>query len=69
MIRYYSSGGAKDPYFRYKVGVAAITEEMMSWCDNCPSNDFFERYYVNSLRSEFSFEAEEHAIMFRLRWS
>ena len=69
MKAYYSWGGKSDPEFRYKVKVDRATAEMIKWCDDYPLNRNFERYYIIWNDFTFTFEVEEPAIMFALRWS
>lgn len=81
MQRYFSSGGLRNPDFRYKIKVTSVQTDHMaaiSWCDNYPTKSpdgYFERYYVDwgdgSSESKFvifQFEQEEPAIMFALKF-
>jgi len=77
MNKYFSSGGASNPDFKYKVKVGKVTSDMMEWCDAYPveGEGYFQRYYIKWVQSSdsgyypeatFQFEISEAAVLFKL---
>lgn len=75
MELYFSSGGAQNPRFRYKVWVKGPSAEAYQWLQEYPGVDCFDRFYINWTTTradgtrEIQFEREEPAIMFALKFT
>ena len=74
-MKKFEVGGGGRPDFRYKISVAWVTNEMYKWCENQPGNEHFDRWYVEygathgKYYDMVTFEREQPAIWFALRWS
>ena len=68
---YHTDGGSQNPYFRYRIPVKNVINEMFLWCDEYKH---YSRYHciwkdVSGGVSNFiQFEHEEPAIMFALKF-
>lgn len=74
-MKYFERGGGADPYFRHRIKVSKVTDDMCTWCNSYPLNGDCERWHIEwSIlnRCDYDvvqFESEKAAYMFTIAYS
>jgi len=75
-MKFFYRGPGADPYFRHRVKVTVVTEDMFQWCNAYPLDGDFERWHVewHATRKDrtydvVQFESEKAAYMFKIAYS
>ena len=74
-MKYFERGGGADPYFRHRIKVSKVTEDMYDWCNRYPLDGDCERWHIEwgiVTSQEYDvvqIESEKAAYMFKIAYS
>lgn len=74
-MKYFHPGPGAPPYFRNRIKVSKVTENMYEWCEAYPLNSDFERWHIEwgvVTSREYDvvqIESEKAAYMFTIAFS
>ena len=75
-MKYFHSGPGAPPYFRHRIKVLKVTNDMYEWCEAYPLNGDCERWHIewkgtHTTRQNdvIQFESEKAAYMFTIAFS